>query len=227
MRALTALPVMSPVRGLLPAATMILSTCDKINFSMNATDQCIMHQRNFNKLTRWSLLFAGGVLVTGIPWIRWVQGRNVWDVFLGPAAGSAAGYGLLVGVGMAVLIWPVFRHLPSAQAVLHRLDAVLGFGRLSAGDIVLISLSAGVGEEVLFRGVLQPDLGLWFTAVVFGLLHPLSWWYVVYATGAGLVLGGLVLLTEGLLASIVCHTVVDTLLLWRARVWASRHPPVD
>ena len=36
---------------------------------------------------------------------------------------------------------------------------------------VLASISAGVGEEVLFRGALQPRLGVVLTAVLFGALH--------------------------------------------------------
>lgn len=36
---------------------------------------------------------------------------------------------------------------------------------------ILLALASGVGEELLFRGALQPVLGLWFTAVIFALLH--------------------------------------------------------
>jgi membrane protease YdiL (CAAX protease family) len=34
-----------------------------------------------------------------------------------------------------------------------------------------LALSAGIGEELLFRGALQPVLGLWFTAVLFAAAH--------------------------------------------------------
>ena len=36
---------------------------------------------------------------------------------------------------------------------------------------VLASIAAGVGEEVLFRGALQPRLGIVLTAILFGALH--------------------------------------------------------
>lgn len=36
---------------------------------------------------------------------------------------------------------------------------------------LLLALASGVGEELLFRGALQPVLGLWPTAVLFALLH--------------------------------------------------------
>lgn len=38
-------------------------------------------------------------------------------------------------------------------------------------DIAFYSFCAGVGEEILFRGALQPLLGLWFTAILFVVLH--------------------------------------------------------
>lgn len=34
-----------------------------------------------------------------------------------------------------------------------------------------LSLSAGIGEELLFRGALQPVLGVWFTSVLFAVSH--------------------------------------------------------
>jgi membrane protease YdiL (CAAX protease family) len=34
-----------------------------------------------------------------------------------------------------------------------------------------LALTAGIGEELLFRGALQPVLGLWFTAVLFAAAH--------------------------------------------------------
>jgi hypothetical protein len=36
---------------------------------------------------------------------------------------------------------------------------------------LILAIAAGVGEELLFRGALQPVLGLGFTAVLFGLVH--------------------------------------------------------
>jgi len=187
---------------------------------MNITNLLITPQHLTRHLVKWSLLFAAGALLVGLPWIRWVQGRDVLQALVG----SALPQGLLYGGGLGLLItgvvWPFFRHVPAGQAVLHRLNAMLDFQQLRVRDIMLIALSAGVGEEVLFRGVLQPHLGVWPTSILFGALHPLSWWYMLYGTGAGLLLGYLAIITEGLLAPIVCHTVVDGLLLWRARAWA-------
>lgn len=46
------------------------------------------------------------------------------------------------------------------------------FGDLSAPAVaLLLALSAGVGEELLFRGALQPRFGIWFTSLAFTLGH--------------------------------------------------------
>ncbi len=43
--------------------------------------------------------------------------------------------------------------------------------RLSTYEALLLSIAAGLGEELLFRGVLQHETGLWFSSILFALLH--------------------------------------------------------
>ena len=44
-------------------------------------------------------------------------------------------------------------------------------GQLSYKEILVLALASSIGEELLFRGALQPWLGLWPQAVIFALLH--------------------------------------------------------
>jgi membrane protease YdiL (CAAX protease family) len=90
------------------------------------------------------------------------------------------------------------------------------FGGLRPAGVLLIGAAAGLGEEWLFRGVLQPLVGLAATSVLFGLAHvggrkmlPFGVW----AMGMGVVMGSLALLTGGLTAPIVAHAVYDMLAL--------------
>lgn len=79
--------------------------------------------------------------------------------------GVGAGAGL-VGAALVLLLyrlWPDFRR--SAESVLAL------FRQLSLPVLVVISLFSALGEEALFRGALQPILGLWGAALIFGLLH--------------------------------------------------------
>ncbi len=34
-----------------------------------------------------------------------------------------------------------------------------------------LAIGAGIGEEILFRGALQPILGIWFTSILFAIVH--------------------------------------------------------
>ena len=45
------------------------------------------------------------------------------------------------------------------------------FGAIGLRDVVVISVAAGVGEELLFRGAVQPELGLVPASIIFGVLH--------------------------------------------------------
>jgi uncharacterized protein len=82
-------------------------------------------------------------------------------------------------------------------------------------------LLAGLGEELLFRGVLQPVLARWLgvagglvvSNVLFGLLHPLIWTYIVLSFLLGLYLGALGLWSGNLLVVIVAHGLYDFLAL--------------
>ena len=88
-------------------------------------------------------------------------------------------------------------------------------------DYLLISIAAGVGEEMLFRGLIQGALSLFFgpwagvsaAAILFGLLHPVSMTYVVVATSLGAYLGVVWLVTGNLLSVMVAHAIYDFLAL--------------
>ena len=88
-------------------------------------------------------------------------------------------------------------------------------------DLALIALLAGLGEEMLFRGILQPALGRWLgpwpglvlASVLFGLLHPITGTYVVLAALIGAYLGYLFDLRQNLLVVIVAHALYDFVVL--------------
>ncbi len=73
---------------------------------------------------------------------------------------------------------------------------------------------AGLSEEVLFRGVIQAEVGLVAAAVLFGLCHPLGVGYVAYAVVLGLYLGLVAKATDGLVAPVMVHALYDVVGLW-------------
>jgi membrane protease YdiL (CAAX protease family) len=103
------------------------------------------------------------------------------------------------------------------------------FGDCGVGDLALIALLAGLGEELLFRGLLQGALALWLepwaavalTGVLFGLMHPITPAYFVLATLAGVYLGWAALAGGNLLVPVVAHAVYDFVAL----LYLLRRPP--
>lgn len=100
---------------------------------------------------------------------------------------------------------------------------------LTAPRAGAVALAAGVGEEVLFRGLILAGLApvtgavpaLFLSSLIFGGLHWVTFPYAVYATVFGIYLGMLYLATGALLAPITVHVLYDAgallLLAHRAR----------
>lgn len=93
---------------------------------------------------------------------------------------------------------------------------------------LFLGFAAGVGEELLFRGLLQDGLvallgttpGILMGAVIFGLLHAVTPFYALYAALLGGFLGFLYHLSGSLIAPIIAHSLYDAfgLMLLRRRL---------
>jgi membrane protease YdiL (CAAX protease family) len=88
----------------------------------------------------------------------------------------------------------------------------------SLWELALISLAAGVGEELLFRGVMQTALARWsgstavgvgLASLAFGAVHAVSLTYLVLAGLIGVYLGWLFLATDNLAPPILAHAIYD------------------
>ncbi len=76
-------------------------------------------------------------------------------------------------------------------------------------DLCFISILAGVGEELLFRGVIQVKLGIIGASIIFGLLHFITPAYCIIATIMGFYLGFLFQYFGSILIPIQLHFVYD------------------
>ena len=145
-------------------------------------------------------------------------GRNVFalggPLVLGLALGVAAAGGTVVSGLLALKAFPAFGELLEEIAP----PAVGGKRRR---DLLIFSALSGVGEEALFRGALQPEIGIVAASLLFGAVHAgpdrryLPW--TLFAVGGGFLYGALYDWTGGILAPMVAHALHDaavTLLLW-------------
>jgi membrane protease YdiL (CAAX protease family) len=145
-----------------------------------------------------------------------------------PASGDQLAYALARGVLVtlpmfAVFLWLVHSSWAPLRELRRQVDWLIAemFSAASSAQFALIALLAGVGEELLFRGVLQSFIGRWTTPIIglvitsllFGLAHALSKLYFFLATAIGLCFGGLVLQYNDLVAPMVAHSLYDFLAL--------------
>jgi uncharacterized protein len=140
---------------------------------------------------------------------RW--GNPPRDVIIGFAGAAALACGNYVLLVRAPANWLV----DGVRAVYDDVLVPL-FSRFGAPSAIIVGVAAGIGEEWLFRGVVQPFAGLIIASVLFGFAHVGGRSMVpfgVWASGMGLALGALAQLTGGLTAPIVAHGVYDILAL--------------
>ena len=136
------------------------------------------------------------------------------------------GWGITLGLAISVPSTVVVFFAPLFSSLRRQLLDLVSRLDLDALNPLWISLSAGIGEEILFRGALQPILGIWWASFIFtvahfrsGQFHSMNWQKLVYATSvfiAGLFLG-YVFIEIGLVAAIVTHASVNVVSLFTAR----------
>lgn len=168
-------------------------------------------------LTRTQILVAMGV--TAI--LLWIVARvwlNYGNFYLFRWYWSVRdllwglGLGLIITAlsGLAYRLCPPYR-----QSADYYLEIVLK--PLILPDLIWLGLLPALSEELLFRGVMLPALGLDYVAVIvssmaFGVLHlsgPQQWPYVIWATIIGVILGSSALISGNLLVPIVAHMITN------------------
>jgi membrane protease YdiL (CAAX protease family) len=169
------------------------------------------------RLITLAVLFEGGlaVLALGLGWlVDEPPLRSLHWSWNGAFASVAATVPMLLML-VICLRWPV-GPLARVRALLDDFVRPI-FSGCSAMEVTAIAGLAGLGEEMLFRGVLQglssrwfgPWMGIGLVNVLFGLLHMVTPTYALTAGLTGLYLGWLMLWKQNLLVVIVPHALFD------------------
>jgi uncharacterized protein len=124
---------------------------------------------------------------------------------------------------LAVFWWLVNSQRRALRQLREQVEWLIGemFPSASVMQFAMVATLAGVGEELLFRGVLQSKIGDWttpltglmITSLLFGLAHALSKLYFVIAVAVSVFLGWLAWKYDDLIAPIIAHGVYDFLAL--------------
>jgi membrane protease YdiL (CAAX protease family) len=172
-----------------------------------------------------AVMVEGAVALVAIAaaWLFNVPVRDQMPSYGLPLAWAAA-RGVIATVPMLILFWWLVHSdwttLRELRTQVVRLINAM-FPQANLGQLGMVSVLAGVGEELLFRGVLQTIIGWWtppvaaivITALLFGLLHALSKVYFVLATLIGLGLGWMTWYYNDLVGPMVAHSLYDFLAL--------------
>ena len=131
-----------------------------------------------------------------------------------PAAAS-----VLLSLGLGVCIGAVT--IGATRALVRRaewaraLHAALRPAVYGASDGMLLALAvaSATGEELLFRGLLVPTIGVLASSLVFGALHqirgPGRWGWIGWAALMGLLFGLLFMATGSLVGPLVAHAAIN------------------
>lgn len=148
-------------------------------------------------LHRWPFVFPD-------PWLRLEPATShVYSALLGSAFGAL----LVVTSRISVLRFQWARRLHEDFRPIAR--------ELGTVAIVGLAIASSAGEEILFRGLAQPYLGLFAQAAFFGVLHqmpgPSRWVWASWAFLVGFGFGVIFQLTGSLAGPLLAHALVNGL----------------
>ena len=191
-----------------------------------------MSDSNPGRTTLIALMFEGGLGLAAFA-VGWLFGHWPAIGMNGTSASAqqqfqAIGWGL-VATGPLVLALVLVDRMPLGPLArvreLTEEVVMLMFRGASVLQLAAVSIAAGFGEELLFRGLVQaglteliggpaaPWLALAAASVLFGVCHWLNTTYAILAALAGAYFGLFFLLTGSLWAPIVAHAAYDLLAL--------------
>jgi len=157
-------------------------------------------------------LVEGGTLLTALGW-GWLVGVSPWETV--HWRWEAVAVALLATLPMLAVFYVASG--PRTVAI-EMLGQALSRCRLY--DLVVLAALAGFGEELLFRGVLQPWMAEWnavfafiVTNIAFGLMHAVTPSYALVAAGVGMYLSWLAygIGEPNVLRAIIAHGVYDAI----------------
>jgi membrane protease YdiL (CAAX protease family) len=182
-----------------------------------------------------NLLVLAIVFEGGMGLVAWALGHFLDRPPLEQIQFDASGvlWGIVGTLPLLLMLWGMMRlrwgPIEELRTLVREMVAPMfeGAGWL---QIAVVAALAGIGEELLFRGVIQESIGARFgvavglasASMLFGLAHPISKAYGYFAAGMGLYLGLLAVVAENLLAPIIAHGLYDFVaVIWVLRSHAS------
>jgi membrane protease YdiL (CAAX protease family) len=132
-----------------------------------------------------------------------IRGAASWLVSLG--------LGVLVGATTIAATPAMVRRWRWARALHLALRPAVH--QAGDGALLAVAIASSVGEELLFRGLLVPLVGVFVSSAAFGVLHQIRgrarWGWIGWATLMGLVFGTVFAATGSLLGPLLAHAAIN------------------
>jgi membrane protease YdiL (CAAX protease family) len=166
-----------------------------------------------------------GLLAVGLGYVLSISPWENFQAGVLPILGSSLASLPLVGA-LALLLRSDWEMLREMRMFIDTFVLPM-FANARLWELGLLCAAAGIGEELLFRGVLQPVCikylgvcaGVLLVNLLFSLLHPFSVAYLVGAYLIGCYLSVLYVATENLLVPMIVHGLYDFIaLVWMMRL---------
>lgn len=177
-----------------------------------------------------AIAVEGGLILVALL-AGWILEQPALSRFALDSSGLMWGLGAAVpmlGIFLILVHWPI----GPLKSIATFTDEVIRplLKPCTIVDLFGISCLAGLGEEMLFRGVIQDALAvkmpfvvaLTVAACLFGLLHAVTISYAVLATLMGVYLGWIYEQSGNLLAPVLTHAVYDFVALVYLLRWVKQ-----
>ncbi len=172
-------------------------------------------------MSRWGFVaFAYAVLGVAAALLNalW-RHQSVWTtpspwLELGPGPAREV-FSLLLGLAVGGLVVIVTRVMVVRVGFVRRLHQDLRplAQTMPKMTILLLALLSAFGEELIFRSLLLPWVGLVPQALLFGAVHQVGgssrWVWMVWALLMGILLGAMFLLTGSLVGPLAAHALIN------------------
>ena len=170
------------------------------------------------RLTALAFLVYLPLGAIALGWAELGQGRHAWALhrpllespYPGRLAISLALGALLAGSVVAATPFLVER-TSWARGLRNELQPLVA--PLTPFGITVLALISGAAEELFFRGAMQPILGLWWTSLIFGVLHSGPKWallaWSIWAFVMGLLFGWIFECTGVLWGPMLAHVWIN------------------
>ena len=161
-----------------------------------------------------ALYLAMAAIAAGLMHWRIGKGSFPWHEFV-PGTSTMMIRGTVLTVLLVAAVHLISRLLIRIAPVFERSSLQMGseLKGLSGIQVAALALASGTGEEMLFRGWLLNETGLWISSLIFGLMHippNRDWWsWPVFAGVVGGLLGLLYIESHSLIYPIAAHAGIN------------------